>query len=110
VKLRIELLVLLLTCLTIIVGCGGGTSISITPANTTTTTTTTTTTPSVPQLGHVFLLIEENHGYASVIGNTSMPYLNSLANKYGLATQYFANFHPSLPNYFLLTTGQSIIC
>src|SRR5437660_3080429 len=37
-----------------------------------------------------------------------MPYLNSLASKYGLATQYFANTHPSIGNYFMLTTGQII--
>jgi acid phosphatase len=37
-----------------------------------------------------------------------MPYLNSLANQYGLATNYFANAHPSSPNYFELTTGQTL--
>jgi acid phosphatase len=37
-----------------------------------------------------------------------MPYLNSLANKYALATQYYANTHPSIGNYFMLTTGQVI--
>ncbi|HWR35892.1 MAG TPA: alkaline phosphatase family protein, partial [Clostridia bacterium] len=42
------------------------------------------------------------------IGNSSMPYLNSLAAKYGLATQYYANTHPSIGNYFMLTTGQII--
>jgi phosphatidylinositol-3-phosphatase len=35
-----------------------------------------------------------------------MPYFNSLASKYGLAKQYFANAHPSIPNYLMLTTGQ----
>jgi acid phosphatase len=35
-----------------------------------------------------------------------MPYLNSLASQYGLATQYFANGHPSMPNYLMLTTGE----
>ena len=49
--------------------------------------------------------MEENHSYSDVIGNSSMPYFNSLATKYGLATQYFANAHPSLPNYLVLTTG-----
>jgi acid phosphatase len=34
-----------------------------------------------------------------------MPYLSSLASKYGLATQYYANTHPSIGNYFMLTTG-----
>src|SRR5437870_10106390 len=37
-----------------------------------------------------------------------MPYLNSLANTYGLATQYYANTHPSIGNYFMLTTGALI--
>lgn len=37
-----------------------------------------------------------------------MPYLNSLANTYGLATQYFADTHPSIGNYFVMTTGQEI--
>jgi phospholipase C len=58
-----------------------------------------------PTFSHVVLLVEENHSYSEVIGNSSMPYLNSLATKYGLATQYFANAHPSIPNYFVLTTG-----
>ena len=35
-----------------------------------------------------------------------MPYLNSLARQYGLATQYYANRHPSIGNYFMFTTGQ----
>jgi acid phosphatase len=43
-----------------------------------------------------------------VIGNSNMPYLNSLATTNGLASQYFANTHPSLPNYFVLTAGATI--
>ena len=37
-----------------------------------------------------------------------MPYLNSLVSRYGLATQYYANTHPSIGNYLMLTTGQII--
>ena len=61
---------------------------------------------SQPAFGHVFLLVEENHGFTSVIGNADMPYINSLASQYGLATQYFANTHPSIGNYFMLTAGK----
>jgi phosphatidylinositol-3-phosphatase len=57
---------------------------------------------------HVVIVLEENHSYSQVIGSTSMPYLNSLANKYGLATNYYANGHPSIDNYFMLTVGQTI--
>jgi phosphatidylinositol-3-phosphatase len=84
--------------------CGGAskTPITITVSGGTTTTTT------VPASSHVFIVVEENHSYSSVIGNSSMPYLNSLASKYGLATQYYANTHPSIGNYFMLTAGQII--
>ena len=60
-----------------------------------------------PTFSHVFLIVEENHSYSEVIGNSAMPYLNSLASQYGLATEYFANAHPSMPDYFMLTTGQT---
>jgi acid phosphatase len=52
--------------------------------------------------------MEENHGYTNVIGNAAMPYLNSLAAQNSLATQYYANTHPSIGNYFMLTAGQII--
>jgi phosphatidylinositol-3-phosphatase len=62
----------------------------------------------IPRFGHVFVVVEENHSYSSVIGNSAMPYLNGLAKQYGLATQYYANTHPSIGNYFMMTTGQII--
>lgn len=62
----------------------------------------------LPAFSHVFIVVEENHDYSSVIGAGAMPYLNSLASKYGLATQYYADAHPSIGNYFMLTTGAVI--
>jgi hypothetical protein len=61
---------------------------------------------SQPTFSHVVVVVEENHSYSDVIGSSAMPYLNSLASQFGLATQYFANGHPSMPNYLMLTTGQ----
>lgn len=63
---------------------------------------------SNPQFGHVFIVVEENANYADVIANPAMPYFNGLANQYGLATNYFANLHPSIPNYMELTTGKTL--
>ncbi len=60
------------------------------------------------QVSHVFIVMEENHSYSDVIGNPAMPYLNSLASTYSLAHGYYANTHPSIGNYFMLTTGQII--
>lgn len=54
---------------------------------------------------HVFVVVLENHSFSQVIGNSAMPYLNGLANQNSLATNYFADTHPSLGNYFMLTAG-----
>jgi phosphatidylinositol-3-phosphatase len=63
---------------------------------------------AVPRANPVVVVVLENHSYSSVIGNASMPYLNSLAKTYGLATQFYGNTHPSIGNYFMMTTGQII--
>src|ERR1035438_1873529 len=60
------------------------------------------------QVNHVFIVMEENHSYSDVIGNSQMPYLNSLAKAYSSAPGYYADTHPSIGNYFMLTTGQII--
>ncbi|MCU1270974.1 MAG: phosphoesterase [Acidobacteriaceae bacterium] len=73
------------------VGCGAGAANHGTPP---------------PVSTRVFLVVEENHSFSEVIGNSAMPYLNGLANKYALGTQYFADARPSIPNYFMLTAGQ----
>src|SRR5712692_2458458 len=62
----------------------------------------------VPVFEHVFIVVEENQDFSCVIGNPAMKYLNALATDYGLATSYYANSHPSISNYFVLTTGQPI--
>lgn len=58
---------------------------------------------------HVVIVLEENTRYENVIGNTKdMPYLNDLAKKYAYARNYYANTHPSIGNYFMLTAGSVI--
>jgi acid phosphatase len=64
--------------------------------------------PKTPEK-HVFIVLEENKNYSNVMGNAKdMPYLNSLANTYAYAGNYYANTHPSIGNYFMLTAGQII--
>src|SRR5215831_17648540 len=62
---------------------------------------------SVPHYDHIFLIVEENHGFADVIGNPAAPNLNALAGRFGLATQYFGLSHPSEPNYVALMGGNT---
>ncbi len=56
---------------------------------------------------HVWWIILENHEYSAIIGNAQAPYLNGLANRYGLATNYYATGHPSEPNYVALVAGST---
>ena len=55
---------------------------------------------------HVVWILLENEGYG-VIGSSRAPYLNSLSDHCGLATNDFATNHPSLPNYIALTSGSA---
>ena len=66
----------------------------------------TATFAQVPASNHVVWVMEENESASSVIGSGSAwTYLNSLATQYGLAANYYANYHPSINNYFMITTG-----
>jgi hypothetical protein len=56
-------------------------------------------------LNHIFVIVEENHGFSDVIGNPAAPNLNSLAQQFGIATSYFGVTHPSEPNYVALLGG-----
>src|SRR4051812_23912116 len=63
--------------------------------------------PNTHRFGHIVIMTLENQNYTSIVDNPSMPYLNSLFGRGALLTNFYANFHPSQPDYFALTTGQS---
>ncbi|HEU5003587.1 MAG TPA: IPT/TIG domain-containing protein [Actinomycetota bacterium] len=55
---------------------------------------------------HIFIVPMENQNYSDIIGsNNGDPYINGLANTYGLATNYHGTDHPSLANYLALVGG-----
>src|SRR5579864_1588609 len=56
---------------------------------------------------HVFIIMMENTGIASLIHNPHAPVINSLAASQGLATDYFGVTHPSQPNYIAATSGST---
>jgi phosphatidylinositol-3-phosphatase len=60
-----------------------------------------------PPSQHVVIVMEENQQYSTVVGNTvGWPNFNLLIANGALATNYYADTHPSIGNYFMLTTGQ----
>jgi len=64
-------------------------------------TQTRATAPSRP---HVFLIVMENHSAQEAL---SAPFTASLANRYGVAENYHAVSHPSVPNYLALSSGST---
>ena len=60
---------------------------------------------TVPHYDHIFLIMDENHGFSQIIGNSAAPTLNRLANNFGLATSYFSVADPSEPNYVAMLGG-----
>src|SRR5437879_13557035 len=65
-------------------------------------------TPRPPSFRHVFVLVEENKNYASVIDNTAPPYPNRLADQYRLATQYHPSTHTSTATYLQPTVSKTL--
>jgi phosphatidylinositol-3-phosphatase len=49
----------------------------------------------------------ENSSYSDIIGSSNAPYINSLARECGMAANFFAEGHPSLPNYIAMTSGST---
>lgn len=60
-----------------------------------------------PRVTKVLIIWEENHSYSSVIRSPAAPTINAIAAHCGLATNYRAVDHPSLPNYMQMTSGRS---
>jgi phospholipase C len=56
---------------------------------------------------HVVWVWMENHSYGTIIRSRQAPYINKLAARCGLATNYHNISHPSLPNYIAATSGLS---
>src|ERR1700676_92980 len=58
------------------------------------------------QPDHIFFIMMENHPTNHIIGNTAdAPFINQLAQRYSVATNYHGVTHPSLPNYLSAISG-----
>jgi hypothetical protein len=63
--------------------------------------------PPPARWSRVVWIVMENRGLDQVEGSPEAPYLNRLGGECGLATDYSAVAHPSLPNYIALTSGST---
>jgi phosphatidylinositol-3-phosphatase len=56
---------------------------------------------------HIIWIVMENKSYSDVMNSSSSPFLRSLAQACGEATNFHAETHPSLPNYIAMTSGST---
>ncbi len=61
----------------------------------------------VPRYAHVFVIVEENKDYAQIMDPKLAPNITRLAARYGNATRFFAEVHPSEANYVALLGGDT---
>ena len=78
-----------------------------TEAPTATPIPTQTPIPLVPNFKHIIIVVFENKEFGTVVNNSRMPYFNQLARSYTLLTQFYAEIHPSLPNYLAMIGGDT---
>ncbi len=62
------------------------------------------TSPSPSTKPHVFVIVMENHSSEQALSGR---FIASLASQHGVAQNYHAIAHPSLPNYLALTSGST---
>ena len=96
----VRLVAALAACGSLVLGCGAATvSPEGLPAS-----ETGGQAPSRP-VTKLLVVMEENHSLSQM--QAGMPYVYSLAQRFGYATNYHAITHPSLPNYLAIVSGQT---
>jgi acid phosphatase len=56
---------------------------------------------------HVVIVMMENKRYDAVVGHPRTPYITSLARRWANFTRFYAETHPSQPNYLVLFSGSA---
>ena len=62
---------------------------------------------AVPRYDHIFVIVEENKDYEQVLDPAAAPNIAGLAARYGNATRFYSEVHPSEANYVALLGGDT---
>jgi hypothetical protein len=62
---------------------------------------------AVPHYDHIIVILEENRQRETILDHGLAPNIARLAKSYGVATQMYAETHPSEPNYVALIGGDT---
>jgi hypothetical protein len=62
----------------------------------------------IPHYDHIFVIVEENKGLDQIMDHPDWtPNIHKLVSEYGLATQFYAEVHPSEANYIAMLGGDT---
>jgi hypothetical protein len=61
----------------------------------------------MPRYAHVFVIIEENHTTDQIVPSDAAPNLTKFAQHYGYSWRFYAESHPSEPNYVAMLGGDT---
>ena len=62
---------------------------------------------AVPRYSHIFVIVEENKEYDQILNPAMAPNISALAERYGNATRFYGEVHPSEANYVALLGGDT---
>ena len=62
---------------------------------------------TAPKPDHVVIVMLENKPYDAVVGHPKTPWVSSLANSSATLRDFYAETHPSQPNYLALFSGST---
>jgi phosphatidylinositol-3-phosphatase len=80
---------------------------TVVPSATPQPTATLTPTPFQPNFTYIVYIVFENKEFTDIMGSMYMPVFNRLANTYTLLTAFYAETHPSMPNYLAMVGGST---
>src|ERR1700733_7938247 len=61
----------------------------------------------MPPYQHIFVIIEENHTTDEIVPSAAAPNLTRFAQQYGYSWKFYAEQHPSEPNYVAMVGGDT---
>src|ERR1700722_10863891 len=61
----------------------------------------------MPAYAHIFVIIEENHTTDEIVPSAAAPNLTRFAQQYGYSWKFYAEQHPSEPNYVAILGGDT---
>jgi hypothetical protein len=63
--------------------------------------------PTIPPYAHIFVIVEENKNFEQIMNPALAPNITGLAARYGQATRFFGEVHPSEANYVAILGGDT---